>query len=227
MEKNRLGIFGLVGLCFRQLFNRLAVWLRLNLWFILLIVPILTIPAAKAALYHTVKEELRDPFEIRIKSREEFRKVFFALFGRSFILSLINFIVLAFIVAAFYFWMGIEPRILKYISILVMYFAVMWWLCQPLIFPVLVENPELPLQQVFIRVIKLAITQPLYALNITFMVTLLNIIGIILLGPILLVIPTLNALISIQAYWAMTGAEIPDLIDPVAYANRRDKLRSK
>ena len=76
MEKNRLPFFSLVSLCSRQLFNRLAVWLKLNLWFVLLIVPILTIPAAKAALFHTVKEELRDPFENRIKPREEFRKAF-------------------------------------------------------------------------------------------------------------------------------------------------------
>jgi hypothetical protein len=223
MEKNRLPFFSLVSLCSRQLFNRLAVWLKLNLWFVLLIVPILTIPAAKAALFHTVKEELRDPFENRIKPREEFRKAFFALFGRSFLLSVINFIVLVFIIAAFYFWIGIEPVILRYLTILVIYFAVMWWICQPFLYPILVENPELPLQEVCKRVIRLAISQPFYAFTITFLVTILNIIGIILLGPVLLVIPTLTAIVSTQAYWAMTGKEIPDLIDPIVYANRQEK----
>ena len=227
MRKNQLGIFALLSLCFKQLFFRLALWLKLNLWFILLCIPILTIPAAKAALYHTVKEELRDPFETRLKPREEFRKAFFALFGRSFFLSLINLFVLALIVSAFIFWMGIEPRMLKYVTILVIYFAVMWWVCQPFLYPVLVENPELPLQEVIKIVMRLAFSQPFYALFVTFITTLLSILGIILLGPVLLVIPTLNALISTQAYWSMTGAEIPDLIDPVVYANRQDKLRSK
>jgi hypothetical protein len=173
--------------------------LKLNFWFILLCIPILTIPAAKAALYHTVKEELRDPLETYIKPREEFRKAFFSLFGRSFFLSLINLFVLATIVFAFIFWMGIEPRILKYVTILVIYFFVMWWVCQPFLFPALVENPELPLQEVIKIVLRLAISQPFYALFVTFMTTLFSILGIILLGPVLLVIPTLNRFIS-QAY---------------------------
>jgi uncharacterized membrane protein YesL len=227
MQKNRLGIFALISLCFKQLFNRLAVWLKLNLWFILLCIPILTIPAAKAALYHTVKEELRDPFETHLNPREEFRKAFFALLGRSFMLSLVNLLVLAIIIAAFIFWMGIEPRILKVVTILVIYFAVMWWVCQPFLFPVLVENPEIPLQEVIKKVIRLAFSQPFYALFVTFITTLLSLLGIILLGPVLLVIPTLNALITTQAYWSLTGAEIPDLIDPVVYANRQDKLRPR
>ena len=128
-----------------------------------------------------------------------------------------------FIIAAFYFWIGIEPVILRYLTILVIYFAVMWWICQPFLYPILVENPELPLQEICKRVIRLAISQPFYAFTITFLVTILNIIGIILLGPVLLVIPTLTAIVSTQAYWAMTGKEIPDLIDPIVYANRQEK----
>jgi hypothetical protein len=41
------------------------------------------------------------------------------------------------------------------------------------------------------------------------------------MGPILLLVPSLAALISIQAYWAMVGEEIPDFIDPVEYENRQ------
>ena len=125
MDRTRLNIISLVALCFKQLFTRLATWLKLNVWFILLCLPIVTIPAAKAALYHTVKEELRDPSEIRIKARQEFRKSFFALFGRSIVLVLINIIALLLIIAALIFWMGIEPRILRYVTILVLYFAIM------------------------------------------------------------------------------------------------------
>lgn len=227
MQKNRLDIFALVSLSLKQLFLRLAVWLKLNLWFVLLCIPILTIPAAKAALYHAVKEELRDPFETYIKPREEFRKAFFGLFGRSFLLYLINLFVLVLIVAAFIFWMGIEPRILKYVTIIVIYFFVMWWVYQPFLFPVLVENPELALKDVIKIVMRLAFSQPFYALFVAFITTLLSLLGLVLLGPVLLVIPTLNALISTQAYWSMTGTEIPDLIDPVVYANRQDKRRPK
>lgn len=224
MKKTRLNILSLLILCLKQLFTRLAIWVKLNFWFILLCLLIVTIPAAKAALYHTVKEELRDPFEVRIKAREEFRKAFFQLFGRSLVLSIINIVVLLLIIAAFIFWMGIEPRILRYVSIIIIYFAVMWWLCQPFLFPVLVDNPKMPLQQVIKNVIRLAFSQPFYALMVTFMSTLTTLVGLILFGPILLIVPSFNALLSTQAYWTMTGVEIPDLIDPVAYANQQDKL---
>lgn len=224
MNKTRLTILFLLILCFKQLFTRLAIWLKLNIWFILLCLLIVTIPAAKAALYHTVKEELRDPFEVHINAREEFRKAFFQLFGRSLVLSIINIIVLLLIIAAFIFWIGIEPRILRYLSIIILYFAVMWWLCQPFLFPVLVDNPKMPLQKVIKNVIRLALSQPFYALMVTFMITLTNLVGLIFLGPILLIVPAFNALLSTQAYWTMTGVEIPDLIDPVAYAYQQDKL---
>lgn len=227
MRDSRIFFIDLLILSIKQAFNRIAFWIRPNLWYILLCIPIITIPAAQAALYHTVKEGLLDPSEIRIKPRQEFREAFFKLFGRSFVLSIINIFALGLIIWTFSFWMGFNVRILNYVSIFVIYFGVMWWLCQPFIFPVLIDNPDLPLQKVVKIVVRLAFTQPFYALVITFIRTVFSITGLVLLGPILLVIPVFNALLSIQGYWTMAGKEIPDLIDPVVYANRMDQKQNK
>lgn len=223
MKTSRLDFIDLLILSLKQSIGRLPFWVRPNLWYILLSLPIVTIPAASAALHHTVSEGLLDPSERRTKPRQEFRKAFFSLFGRSLVLSLINICALALIIWTFSFWMGFDNRILNYVSILVIYFGFMWWLCQPFIFPVLIENPNLQLQKVIAIVVRLAFSQPFYALVVTFIRTIFSIFGLVLLGPVLLIIPVFNALFSIQAYWTMTGKKIPDLIDPVVYADLMDK----
>jgi hypothetical protein len=227
MKASRVDFIDLLVLSLKQSFSRLPFWIRPNLWFLLLSLPILTIPAASAALHHTVSEGLQDPSERRVKAREAFRKAFFSLFGRSLVLSIINFLALALIIFTFNFWMGFDNRFLNYVSILVIYFGVMWWLCQPFIFPALIENPGLQLQKVIAIVVRLAFSQPFYALVITFIRTVFSIVGLALLGPVLLIIPVFNALFSIQAYWTMTGRRIPDLMDPVAYADLMDKKSEK
>ena len=50
--------------------------------------------------------------------------------------------------------------------------------------------------------------------------------GIVLLGPSLLYVPTLLALISIQALWGMTCTEIPDLQNPVQYTEQQARIQS-
>jgi hypothetical protein len=57
---------------------------------------------------------------------------------------------------------------------------------------------------------------PLYALSLTVVVNSLALIGILLLGPALLVLGPFAALVAIQGSWVLLGAEIPDLARPVA-----------
>jgi uncharacterized membrane protein YesL len=103
----------------------------------------------------------------------------------------------------------------------------MWWMCQPFLFPIMVENPSLSLPQLIRQAIILVSRQPLNAFLVSLTTTLITLLGLVLLGPILLLVPSLAALISIQAYWAMVGEEIPDFIDPVEYENRQRRLKTK
>ncbi|MCJ7531518.1 MAG: hypothetical protein MUO64_10880 [Anaerolineales bacterium] len=224
MPTSRPEVWDIITLSVKQSFQRMAFWILPNLWAVLLSIPIVTWPAAKAALYKTVVDGLRDPSGIRIKPRQVFRQAFFQHLSKSILLTFFNLLVLVTILITIYFWIGQGQRLLNYVAIIALYFFMMWWMCQPFLFPVLVENPSLSLPQLIRQVIILVSRQPLNAFLVTLTTTLITLLGLVLLGPILLLIPSLAALISIQAYWAMVGEEIPDFIDPVEYENRQRRL---
>jgi uncharacterized membrane protein YesL len=224
MPTPRPEAWDIITLSVKQVFQRMAFWILPNLWAVLLSIPIVTWPGAKAALYKTVADGLRDPSGIRIKPRQVFRQAFFQHLSKSILLSSINLFVLMIILISIYFWIGQGQRLLNYVAIIALFFFMMWWLCQPFLFPVMVENPSLSLPQLIRQVIILVSRQPLYAFLVTLTTTLITLLGLVLLGPVLLLVPSLAALISIQAYWAMVGEEIPDFIDPVEYENRQKRL---
>jgi len=224
MPTPRPEAWDIITLSVKQVFQRMAFWILPNLWAVLLSIPIVTWPGAKAALYKTVADGLRDPSGIRIKPRQVFRQAFFQHLSKSILLSLINLFVLVTILISIYFWIGQGQRLINYVAIIALFFFMMWWLCQPFLFPVMVENPSLSLPQLIRQVIILVSRQPLYAFLVTLTTTLITLLGLVLLGPVLLLVPSLAALISIQAYWAMVGEEIPDFIDPVEYENRQKRL---
>ena len=209
-----------IPLSFRQLLRRLAVWIRPNLWMVFLSLGMVTLPAALAGLYHTVRACLLDPGDSRTVLREEFKQGFFSRFGHSLALGITNLLVLAVIVFSVLFWTRQEERIYNYISIISFYFLAMWWLCQPFLYPAMIENPALKIPKLIGHVLGIVIRRPFQALVITLVNTLLTVLGAVLLGPILLVIPSLVALISIQAYWVLTGRDVPDWIDPVYYETK-------
>jgi len=224
MPTSRPEVWDIITLSVKQIFQRMAFWILPNLWAVLLSIPIVTWPAAKAALYKTVMDGLRDPSGIRIKPRQVFRQAFFQHLSKSILLSFFNLLVLVTILTSIYFWIGQGQRLLNYVAIMALLLFMMWWMCQPFLFPIMVENPSLSLPQLIRQAIILVSRQPLNAFLVTLTTTLITLLGLVLLGPILLLVPSLAALISIQAYWAMVGEEIPDFIDPVEYENRQRRL---
>ena len=211
----------------KHVFQRMDYWIPPNLWSVMLSLGVVTWPAAKAALYKAVREGLMDPAEIRTNPRLIVRQTFFEQFGRSFVLVFANLFILAFILVALVFWLARDELLLNMLAVLPMFCLAVWWLGQPYLFPIMVEYPVLPIFQVMKKTIWLVFSQPLYALVITGINTMLTLVGVIFLGPALLIIPTLVSVISFHAYWDMTGREIPALIDPEEYANRYDFSRRK
>ncbi len=211
-------------LCARQLFQRIYFWIRPNFWSALLSIPLVTAPAAQAALYYTICAGLRDPGESQVEVRKTFKAGFFRFFGRSLALSLLNLAVLAVILFAIYFWLGFQGSPLQWVTIIALYFLVMWWLTQPFLYPLLVECPQFSVVQVIRQAVLIALARPFHALFITMLNTLLTVVGLALLGPVLFLIPALVGLISIQATWHLTGIEIPDRVDRAEYFSRLNQL---
>jgi uncharacterized membrane protein YesL len=209
-------------LSLKHVFQRMAYWIPPNFWSIMLSLGVITWPAAKAALYQAVREGLLDPAEIRTNPRLIVRQAFFEQFGRSFVLVFVNLVILVFSFVSLVFWLTRDEFLLNMLSMLPLFCLAVWWLGQPYLFPIMVEYPKLPIFHVMKMTVRLVLSQPLYALVITSINTMLTLVGIIFFGPVLLIVPALVGVISFHAYWDMTGREIPALIDPEEYANRYD-----
>lgn len=223
MKRRKFDLVDLVLLCVRQLFQRIYFWIRPNFWSALLTIPLITAPAAQAALYYTICAGLRDPGESQVNLRSTFKTGFFLFFGRSLALSLLNLAALALILFSIYFWLGFQGSFLQWVTVIALYFLVMWWLVQPFLYPLLVDNPSLSLKKVIRQAVLIALARPFHALFIAALNTLLTVIGLALLGPVLFLIPALVGLISIQATWQLTGVEIPDRVDRAEYFSRLNR----
>jgi uncharacterized membrane protein YesL len=200
-------------LSLRQLYRQLPVWIQINLLGLVFSLPIVTFPAAQAALYYAVREGLLD----RLDGRNSPRAVFFRGLRRYFIRSTltlaIDLIGGAIILYSFFFWASSDIPVLNYVAAISIYFGIFWLVCQPFLFPVFVEYPELPPVAVLKQTMLLVVARPLYTLLTAMLVAILNCFGLVLLGPVLLVLSALVALVTIQALWLMQDRALPDLPD--------------
>jgi uncharacterized membrane protein YesL len=218
----KLDPLAVLTLSFRQTLKRVLFWARLTVWRIVFSLPLVTWPAAKAAFYQGIVEGLRDPFDQDVNVRESFVRGFFDHFLRSTIAGVINLAVFAVFLFGILFWAAQEQFWLNLLAGLALPFLGFWWICQPYLYPVLVESPDLPVRQVLRKVVRHAASHPGYSFVTAFTLTWLFVLSLPLVGPLsLLTIPFL-ALIATQAYWISSGITVPDLIDPVLYAEQRE-----
>lgn len=224
MHKDCTGADRVLLLALKQSIRRLPYLIRVCIWWLMLSLLVVTIPPALAGLFYAVREGLRDPFELTVKPRDAFLRGVGLYVWRSYFLFGLNILFFIVILLGIYFWF-FQPEPVRYITVIALAALFFWWLCQPFLLPVLIEQPGLNVWQVYRRTLRLVFLSPLYAFAITLANTILAIFGILLFGPSLLYIPTLLALISIQALWGMTCMEIPDLLDPVEYADEQDRKK--
>ncbi len=224
MARNLAGPDRVLFLSLRQTIQRLPVWIRVNAWGFALSLLIISWPAAQTGLYQAVRDCLLDPFDQHLNIRQSFLKGFRQQFARSLAIALINLGVWMGGILAIIFWTTRPEYALRLFAIVAISVLFFWWLGQVFIYPVLIENPVASLLEIYRRTFRLVLSRPTHAfvfglLNATF-----GLIELLLLGPSLLIIPTLSALVSIQGMWAITGDVIPDLYDPVEYAEGKTRL---
>jgi hypothetical protein len=211
-------------LSLRQTIQRLPVWIRVNAWGIALSLLIISWPAAQAGLYQAVRDSLLDPFDQHQNIRQSFLKGFREQFVRSLAIALINLGVWIGGILAIIFWTTRPEYPLRFFAIVAICVLFFWWLGQVFIYPVLIENPVASLLDVYRGTFRVVLARPAHALVFGLLNATFGLIGLLLLGPSLLFIPTLSALVSIQGMWAITGGVIPDLFDPVEYAEGKTRL---
>ncbi|HUF36983.1 MAG TPA: hypothetical protein VMN57_00540 [Anaerolineales bacterium] len=214
-----------ITLSFRQTLKRALFWARLAVWRIFFSIPIVTMPAAKAAFFQAAAEGLRDPYDQEVNPREAFVRGFFDQAVRGTAVAVINILVLSAIVFGILFWSVQENFYLNLLAGIALPFLVLWWMCQPFLYPCLVEHPELPVMRIVRETIRLATGHPGYSFVTAFVLTWLFLLSIPLVGPLSLLTVPFLALIATQAYWTTAGILIPDLVDPIRYAEIREAQR--
>jgi uncharacterized membrane protein YesL len=210
-----------VLLSFSLLYQRIQFWIRPNLLSVLLSLPVLSGPAAKAALYETIAAGLRDPEGTQVRVVRAMKAAFRDSFFRALALSLLRWAGFVLILFSIVFWVQQDSWALRVLSIIGLHALVMWWLASVYCYAVLAEARGLSIYGAVKRSLSLAFRRPFDSLLFALIRLLLLVLGLVLLGPVMLVIPALRAILSLQAYWFITGEEIPGFVDPVRYARKR------
>ena len=208
-----------VVLSFKILYQRLLLWIRLNFQYLLFSIPLVTAPGATAALYFAVVRGLRDPAGNRIIGSEEMKEGFSRFKFRALGLFVIKWIIFFVIVFSIFFWIRQDSWWLRSFSVIGFYTLLLWMLSEIYLYPVMVDNPDLSIFQVLRNAVDLAFIKPFETLLLMVVSNLLLFFGLILLGPVMLVIPALQAILRMQIYWFITGKVIPGFMDLVQYTN--------
>ncbi|HEY59148.1 MAG TPA: hypothetical protein G4N92_00445 [Anaerolineae bacterium] len=208
-------------LSFRLVFQRIQFWIQPNIWFVLLSIPVLTSPGAKAAMTYTISKGLRDPGGSRVNPHKAMKKGFFTYVGRALLLSLIKWLAFLLIIISIYYWLSIgESTPLRFVSIVSFYGLVMWWLSIGYLYPIMLTYPAMPVHKIAKQAFLLAFGNPFDSLLFAVINTLLLAFGFILLGPILLIIPAFCSILSLHGYWFLTGEEIPGFMEISEYERK-------
>jgi len=218
LTQNTATAWDVVVLSFRLLFKRIHFWIRPNIFSVIISIPIITAPGGKAALYHTISAGLRDPAGSEVKVRNEMKVGFHQFFWKALLLSIIKWVSLAIILGSIYFWITRPEFGLRFVSILAFYGLVLWFFTSTYLYPILTSSPDTKVIDIFQQALEIAFRKPFESLLFSIVRLLLLVFGIALLGPIMLIIPALRAIISIQGYWFIVGEVIPGFMSIEEYS---------
>jgi len=212
-----------ITLSFRLLYERFPFWLKINFWFLLLSLPLITAPAAKASLYAVTASGLRDPAGTKIQGKQELLSNLPKHITKAWAITATKWISFIIITFSIVFWITRDAWPLRLISLLSFYSLFLWRQTACFLYPVLIEHPELSTREIITHAFLLAFRKPFETLLLMVVSNLLLFFGIILMGPVMLFIPALRAIIQIQGYWYLTGETIPGFMDIVQYTNQYEQ----
>jgi uncharacterized membrane protein YesL len=210
-----------VVLSFKLIYERIHFWIRPNILSVILSIPVITAPAAKAALYHTVASGLLDPGGSDVQVRQAMKTGFLRFFGKALLVSLIKLLSLAVILASIYFWITRPETALHFVSVLSFYGLVIWWFASAYVYPVMVTNPKSDVIEIIRKALQLGFHKPFESLLFALVNSLLLILGLALLGPVMLIVPAARSVLAIQGYWFLIDEEIPGFMSIDEYSRKK------
>ncbi|RQV95206.1 hypothetical protein EH221_06650 [bacterium] len=209
-----------VGLTFKILYQRLNTWIYINFWFIVFSLGIITSAGARAALVNTVIATLRDPGNSRTNHLVEMKTSFKRYFWKSTLIAIIKWGSFILIIFSLFFWINQDEIFLNLVAVLSVYALLEWCLITPYVLPIIVDNPECSVFFAFKEAFILTSKHPFQSIFFFLVNLIILMIGVVLLGPILLILPTMRTMLSVHCYWYLAGKEIPGFIEITDYVKK-------
>ena len=183
-------------LALRLLYRRIGILLAGNILWIVVSLPLVTLPAATGGLFYLVyrivlEERDLDPQPAQIG---DFWVGFRSYWKRSTWLVLLDLAAFILLAVTLRFYLGSPAEPLRWLAGPVILILVVWLGMQLYLFPSVIAYPEPTIRSIVQNAFMLVLSYPLYTLLLTIWLILLMAICIVLAGPVLLLLFALLAL---------------------------------
>ena len=187
-----------IRLSFRLFYRRLGVFLAGNVLWLVVSLPLITLPAATGGLFYLVyrvasEERDLDPKPAKIG---DFWVGMRDYWQRSTLLGLLDFMALAMLLIALFFYSGSSVEPFRWLIGPVFLILIVFLGMQIYLFSLLIVSPEASIWSIFRQALLLVLVHPLDNLLLLLTLILLTTISFALAGPVLLLLFSLLALIQ-------------------------------
>lgn len=185
-------------LSLKPIFRRLGVLLVGNVLWIVVSLPLITLPAATGALFYLVhrvilEERNLDPQGARVGDFWEGLRLHWR---RSTLLGFLDFGALIVLVITLQFYLWNSQEVLRFLAGPAIVIFIVWLVMQLVLFPLLIVYPEEPIWLIIRRAFFLVLGYPLDSIMLVIWLLLLTAISMVLAGPVLLLLFSVTAFIQ-------------------------------
>ena len=191
-----------IRLSFQLFYRRLGTILAGNVLWILVSIPIITIPAATGALFYLIQRVVSEEEDKAVEwaSHKDFWVGLRKHWVRSSVLGFLDLAILMVLIVSLQFYLTRPEELLRWLVGPILVFILLWMGMQIFLFPLLIQQPNEPILHVAKQAMFLVIGYPLFCLQLILVMVLLLIVSIALTGPVLLILFSLLALIQTVAW---------------------------
>lgn len=190
-----------IQLSFQIFYRRLGICLVGNILWLVVSIPVITIPAATGALFFLARRVVLEEQE----QTQEYAKIGDFWVGlRSYWLvstwlGLLDFAVLAVLIITLQFYLTRPEEPLRWLAGPVILILIIWLAMQLFLYPLLLDSPEKPILHIVREAFFLVLGHPLFCLVLVVAMLLLTAVSVALAGPVLLLLFSLLAIMQTVA----------------------------
>lgn len=208
---DQISLISVVFLALKVCYRHLGYLIMLNLCFLLLSIPLLTHPGAKIALYRIAYGFLFDPFHKANNPLPDILKGLRISFSRALLVEVLKWLSFLVIVFSVVFWSSRSEPLQRFATIIAIYGLVLWYLTSAFIYPILAYKQNASITKSIRMASRLVLSKPFECLFYSVISFLLLLVGIILMGPILFVVPVLIAILVTLGYHQLIGSNFENV----------------